>query len=149
MAQGYLIQTPGEAIHYPAIREEILSIHKDFKIIEGYFDPWNSIEMGQNLIKHRVNMVKFGMNVANLSEPMKKLDTLMREGKIVHNGSPLLRWALSNVVGKEDHNSNVFPRKSDERLKIDPIIAVLMALAGWLQDTKQESVYQSRGIRIL
>ncbi len=73
----------------------------------------------------------------------------MREGKIRHNGSPLLRWCLGNVVAKEDHNGNVFPRKSHSKLKIDPIIAVLMALALHLQDTAVESVYEKRGVRML
>lgn len=144
---GHLTATRGEAINYEYIKEEILDLNKNFKVLEAFYDPWNAIEMGQSLEKKRVNAIKFQMNVANLSEPMKKLDSLMREGKIVHNGSPLLRWALSNVVAKEDHNGNVFPRKSEERLKIDPIIAILMALAGWLQDAKKESVYHERGIR--
>ncbi len=102
--------------------------------------------MAQKL-SNKMEMVKIAMNTANLSEPMKKLDTLMREGKIRHNGSPLIRWCLGNVVAKEDHNGNVFPRKSHTKLKIDPIIAILIALAGHLQDTSKESVYEGRGIR--
>ncbi|MNG37487.1 Phage Terminase [compost metagenome] len=70
----------------------------------------------------------------------------MRQGKVRHNGSPLLRWCLGNVVAKEDHNGNVFPRKSHEKLKIDPIVAILMAMAGWIQDEQVDSVYESRGI---
>jgi Phage terminase-like protein, large subunit len=97
----------------------------------------------------KIEMVKFAMNTANLSEPMKKLDSLMREGKIRHNGSPLLRWCLGNVVAKEDANSNVYPRKSHVRLKIDPIIAVLMALAMWIQDDSVDSIYSERGIRTI
>jgi phage terminase large subunit-like protein len=80
---------------------------------------------------------------------MKKFDALMRAGKIRHNGSPLFRWCLGNVVAKEDHNGNVFPRKSHSKLKIDPVVAALMSLAGWLQTEEVESVYETRGIRTL
>lgn len=148
IAKGFLIKTPGAAINYDFIRTEAENLAKDFRVIECLYDAWNATETAQKL-SNKIEMVKIAMNVANFSEPMKKLDALMRAGKIRHNGSPLLRWCLGNVVAKEDHNSNVFPRKSHEKLKIDPIIAILMALAGWLQDEETDSVYQDRGLRVL
>lgn len=148
IAKGFLIATPGAAINYDFIRKEAEELGKKLKIIECLYDAWNATETAQKL-SNKIEMVKIAMNVANLSEPMKKLDALMRAGKIRHNGSPLLRWCLGNVVAKEDHNGNVFPRKSHTKLKIDPIIAILMALAGWCQDENLDSVYEERGIRTL
>ncbi len=148
VAKGFLIATKGDAINYDFIRGEAEEWAKNFRVLECLFDSWNATEMAQKL-SSKIEMVKFAMNTANLSEPMKKLDTLMREGKIRHNGSPLLRWCLGNVVAKLDHNDNVFPRKSHTKLKIDPIIATLMALAGHLQDTAKDSVYETRGIRTI
>lgn len=144
--KGFLFATPGEAINNNLIREDIEAQRKVHKILECGYDAWNATEMAQNL-SNKIEMIKFAMNVANLSEPMKKLDTLIREKKIRHNGSPLLRWCLGNVVAKEDHNQNVFPRKSHPKLKIDPIVAILIALALWLQDNTKESIYETRGIR--
>lgn len=148
VAKGFLISTPGAAINYDFIRNEAEELAKKIKIAECLYDAWNATETAQKL-SNKIEMVKIAMNVANLSEPMKKLDALMRAGKLRHNGSPLLRWCLGNVVAKEDHNGNVFPRKSHTKLKIDPIIAILMALAGWLQIDQIESVYEERGIRTL
>jgi phage terminase large subunit-like protein len=98
-------------------------------------------------MKERLNMVEFRMNTANLSEPTKNLDVLIRKGQIRHNGSELLRWCMSNVVVKEDANGNIYPRKNNEKLKIDPVIAIIMALATWMQKEVVESVYEQRGIR--
>jgi len=148
IAKGFLIQTKGQAINYDNIKGDAEEIARTYRVQECAYDAWNATEMAQKLAG-KIEMVKMAMNVANFSEPMKKLDSLMREGKIVHNGSPLLRWCLGNVVGKEDHNSNVYPRKSHVKLKIDPIIAILMALALWLQNEEKSSVYESRGIRVL
>lgn len=145
---GFLIATKGAAINYDYIREECEAFAKDHRIIECLYDSWNATETAQKL-SSKIEMVKIAMNVANFSEPMKKLDAYIREGKIRHNGSPLLRWCLGNVVAVEDHNSNVYPRKSHVKLKIDPIIAILMALAGHLQDESVESVYETRGLRVL
>lgn len=146
IANGHLIQTKGEVIDQDQIRDQILKDAKDFKIDEVLCDPWNTLNLMKQLENERLNVTEFKMNVANLSEPTKTLDVLMRTNKIFHNGSPLLKWAIGNVIAKEDNNANVFPKKSHERLKIDPIISLLMALASWLQDTKKQSVYESRGI---
>jgi phage terminase large subunit-like protein len=148
IARGHLIKTPGAAINYDFIRAEIEQLAKDHRVLECGYDAWNATETAQKL-SNKIEMVKVAMNVANLSEPMKKLDALMRSGKLRHNGSPLLRWCLGNVIAKEDHNGNVFPRKSHEKLKIDPIVAILICLALWLQDEDIESVYETRGIRRL
>ena len=89
------------------------------------------------------------MTTGNLSEPMKMLDALIREGKFRHNGDPILRWCLGNVVAKADHNDNVFPRKSHEALKIDVAVALIMALAGWIQNDSEGSIYEEQGMRVL
>ncbi len=148
VARGFLIATPGAAINYGFICTEAEQLAKDHKVLECLYDAWNATETAQKL-SNKIEMVKVAMNVANFSEPMKKLDALMRSGKLRHNGSPLLRWCLGNIVAKEDHNGNVFPRKSHTKLKIDPIIAILMALAGWLQTEQTDSIYEERGIRTL
>lgn len=148
VSEGSLIKTKGAAINYDHIKEEILTLDKEYRVEECMYDAWAATELAQNL-SDRIEMVKVAMNVANFSEPMKKLDALIRSGKVRHNGSKLLRWCLGNVVAKEDHNSNVFPRKAHKKLKIDPIIALLMALAGWLQEGDEKSVYEDRGLRIL
>lgn len=149
VAANELIVTKGAAINHEFIKENILQSTKDFRTGEVFYDPWNCEAIAQDLAKENVDVVKFPMNVANFSEPMKKLDALIRQGKIRHNGSSLLRWCIGNVVAKVDHNDNVFPRKSHEKMKIDPVIALLMALAGWLAYPDKESVYEQRGIRSL
>jgi phage terminase large subunit-like protein len=148
IGKGFLIKTPGAAINYEHIQKDAEELAKEYRVIECLYDPWNATETAQRL-SNKMEMVKFAMNVGNFSEPMKKLDAAIREGKVRHNGSPLLRWCLGNVVAKEDHNGNVFPRKSHEKLKIDPIVAFLMAIGGWIQDSDEDSVYESSGIRMI
>lgn len=149
LQDGSLIQTKGAAINYEKIQEQITEDTKTFRVEECMYDAWNATELAQRM-SDKVEMVKVPMNTANLSEPMKKFDSLMRSGKIKHNGSKLLRWCVGNVIGKEDHNGNVFPRKSYEKMKIDPVVALLLALAGWVAAGDDgESVYEVRGIRKL
>jgi phage terminase large subunit-like protein len=147
VAKGYLIKTKGEAINQEFIEKELKQMCKDFRVLDVCLDPWNSVKLMQDLQKDRVPTTEFRMTVANLSEPMKKMDVLIREEKIFYNGSPLLNWSFGNVVAKIDAANNVFPRKNNEKLKIDPVIALLMSLASWLQSGTEESVYNQRGLR--
>ena len=149
IGKGYLIATKGEAIQYTNLFDMMKEDRQKFKIQEALFDPWNATEFAQKLIAEKINTVEFRMNTSNLSEPTKTLDALIRKGEVVHNGSPLLRWCLGNVVCKEDAAGNVYPRKSHEKLKIDPIMAIIMALASWTQKEQKESIYESRGLRVL
>jgi len=147
IGEGHLIKTPGAAIHYPQIKAEILELKKRFKIIEVLFDPWNAMEMAQSLSQEGIETVEFRMNTSNLSEPTKTLDALIRTGKIKHNGSPLVRFCIGNVVCKPDAAENVFPRKLSEKLKIDCAVSMIMSLAPYLQKEIKESIYLERGIR--
>lgn len=145
---GWLIQMPGAVIDYIQFGEELKEDADTFNIRQCAYDPWNATEMSQRMGEY-IEMVEFRQNTGNFSEPMKTLDALIRQQKIEHRGSPLMRWALANVVSKEDANGNVFPKKpkKDRKMKIDPIVASIMALALWLQDTETESIYESHGIR--
>lgn len=147
--KGYLIQTKGAAIHYPQISAQVFEDNKKFKIAEVMVDPWNSLEFSQKLMAERIETAEFKMNVGNFSEPTKTFDALIREGKIRHNGSPLLSWCLSNVVCTYDVLDNVLPKKTHESLKIDPVIAIIMAFAGWMQEKDEKSVYEERPILVI
>lgn len=142
---GNLILTKGEAINFEHIQKDIEEWGRKFRVKECIYDAWNATQMAQTL-SSKIEMVKMPMNAGNLSEPTKTLEALIREGKVRHNGSKLLRWCLGNIVAKEDHNGNVFPKKSHRLLKIDPAVAVIMAMAGWIQDDTVQSVYERRGI---
>lgn len=149
IGSGHLIATKGEAIHYPHISNDLVGHSRRFKFAEVFYDPWNATSFAQDLVAARLPMCEFRFNTANLSEPTKNLDALIRQGKVRHNGSPLLRWCIGNVVCKIDAADNVFPKKNHERLKIDPVIAIIMAMAGHLQKEEKKSVYEARPLRFI
>lgn len=144
--EGSLFLMSGETINFENLQSEIINDSKKLKINAVHADPWSASDTMQRLSNNRIETLEFRMTTANLSEPMKMLDALIREKKIRHNGSGLLRWCLGNVVAKEDNNSNYFPRKSHSALKIDPIVAAIMALAGYIAEEQNESIYKDRGM---
>lgn len=59
---------------------------------------------------------------------MKQLDALIRSGSIIHDGDPILTWAITNTCGKYDAKDNVYPRKEGEANKIDPVVSLIFTI---------------------
>jgi len=148
--KGWLNVMPGPVINYMRLQDELEEISKKILIESFYYDPWNAREFSQRMIEKDINMVEFSMNTSNLSEPTKKFDALIREEKIFHDGNPMVSWCIGNVVAKKDAKDNVFPKKEIEDNKIDPAIAGIMALAGYVQyENEDQSAYDRQDKIIL
>lgn len=68
-------------------------------------------------------------NVANLSDPLKKVSGLIH-GHDLKLDDQLLPWSLSNLRVKVDANGNVYPNKARAVDKIDPVLALIQSY--WL-----------------
>ena len=90
--------------------------------------------------------------MANFSEPMKAIEAMIYDGRIHHNGCPVLSWMVSNVVCHTNAKDEVYPRKEFAENKIDGLVGIIMAMRKWIvpEDEKATpSVYRERGIRTL
>ncbi len=74
-------------------------------------------------------MIEVRPTVLNFSEPMKTLEALVLQRKLIHDGDPVLTWMASNVVAHMDAKDNIYPRKERPENKIDGIVALIMAIA--------------------
>ncbi len=89
----------------------------------------------RDLMDEGLTCVEMRPTLPNFSDPMKTLDGLIRSKRIVHNGDPVMTWAISNVVTRADAGERVYPRKERPENKIDPVVALIMALG---RETKRE-----------
>ncbi len=137
--EGWITPTPGEIIDYDVIKDDIAVLSSLFEISEIAYDPWQATQLATDLAKTGAKMVEYRMTVQNMSEPMKQLDALIRSGGIKHSADPVATWSLANVVAKTDAKDNVYPRKAREENKIDPTVALIMALGrAILSEPKKE-----------
>lgn len=127
--EGFLTITDGEIIDYDYIMEDILHFSTLFQVREVAYDPHQATMLVTELTKKGVPVVEIRPTVLNFSEPMKFLESLIRAGKITHDGDPVMSWQISNVTAKEDKKENVYPTKSRRENKIDSVVALLMAFA--------------------
>jgi phage terminase large subunit-like protein len=127
-AGGRLTVCEGDVIDYAPIVADAGAACAKFNVTEMPFDPNRAWGVFPQLQAAGVPVIEYRIVVLTMSEPMKFLDALIRSGKIEHDGDPVLAWAISNVVATEDKKENVFPNKPSAEKKIDPAVALIMAL---------------------
>jgi phage terminase large subunit-like protein len=148
--EKWLTATPGNIIDFDTIRDDIIEDCGQYSLKEIAIDPWQATWMITQLRAKKVNAFEFRQIVSMMSEPMKQLDALMRDGKLLHDGNPITSWCLSNVKGQEDKKENVYPYKERDVEFIDGAIAILMAFArAHVNSVQAKSVYEGRGLRTL
>src|SRR5690606_26213103 len=91
------------------------------QIQEVCFDPYGARQFANDMAAAGYTCVEIPQRIPVLSEPTKKFRELVLQGKIVHDGSPLLTWCLSNAVEIMDSNQNIKLSKKhkDDSQRID------------------------------
>lgn len=125
---GRLTVTDGTVVDYERIEDDLKEDAGRFRLTEVPYDPFQAMQFSQRMMAEGINMVEMRATVLNFSEPMKELEKLVLEGKIEHDGDPVLTWMVSNVVCHRDAKDNIYPRKDREENKIDGVVALIMAL---------------------
>lgn len=149
VAQGHIIATEGNVIHYDAIEKKIEELGKKYHILEIAVDRWNATHVIQNLEGEGFTMVPFGQGYKDMSPPTKEFYKLLMEGNIIHGGNPVLRWMAGNVVVETDAAENIKVTKAKSPEKIDGIVATIMALDRAIRNQGDtSSIYDERGILV-
>ena len=125
---GYLERSEGATNDFDVIEQEIKATASQFDVRGIAFDPWNAKQMMDHLMADGAKVVEVRPTVDNFSPALKELLALIAEKRIHHNGDPVMAWAMSNLVGHTDAKDNIFPRKERPENKIDPVVALLMAM---------------------
>ena len=134
--QGLLTVTDGNIIDFSVIRDDVVSLSAEYGVQAVGYDPHQATMLVTQLQDEGVPVVEFRPTVLNFSEPMKQVDALIRDRKLAHDGDEVMTWAMSNVVAKMDAKDNVYPRKERDENKIDPFVALCMAMGLAMKDDR-------------
>ena len=128
-ADGWIRATQGEVLDIEAVREELLEDNRTFNLTEVPYDPAQLTQFAGEMLNEGVPMVEIRPTVLNFSPAMKELEELVAGKRLVHNGDPVLAWAIANVVCHRDAKDNIYPNKEKPENKIDPAVALIMAIS--------------------
>ena len=133
--EAHLIPTPGNTVDYQYLLDNKKKKQGQLNVKNNEFDEWNAQMLMNDLQAAGFPVTLFSQGIRNISWPTKEFQKLIYEGKIIHDGSPVLAWALASCVIYEDPNENIKVHKGQSQAagrRVDPIIASIMALGGTL-----------------
>jgi phage terminase large subunit-like protein len=134
---GYLVKTPGNVTDYTRIADDLVEDAQKYRIIQIPHDPHHAAALVQFIQAREdwpqdIEFVEILPTRGNFSPAMKELEAAVLERRIHHNGDPVLAWAMSNVVALTDRREDLFPDKAAPENKIDPAVALIMAIRQWI-----------------
>ncbi len=127
--EGFLIATPGNVVDYDAVRRVLGEWGTAFDVREIGFDPWNATDLVTRLEgQDGFTCVPIRQGFRSLSAPTKALEKAILSQALRHDGHPVLRWNIGNVVVEPDAAGNYKLAKDRSTEKIDGASALVNAI---------------------
>jgi phage terminase large subunit-like protein len=128
--QGHLLTFPGRTTDPKALALKIAELHGVFNIQALAYDRWRIEDLKRKLdaIGCSVSLVPFGQGFKDLSPAVDVLERLVEEGKLRHANPPVLAMAAANAKVELDAAGNRKISKRRSIGRVDPVIALAMAL---------------------
>jgi len=150
--EGWLTLTRGGVVDYRFVKDWIVERVKErgYVVSEWCIDPWGAGQLSNDLQDAGETVVEIIQGIKTLSEPTKDFRGMVYSQRIVHDGSPVIAWAMGNaVVDKVDRNENIILNKTKSKERIDPVAATINAHVRAMTREQTDSVYNRRGMRSL
>ncbi len=146
--EGFITLTPGETLNYDFVEAEDERMRAKYQVVSSGIDPWQAIQFRADLEQKGVTIEKVPQTNQNLHAVVEEFERLLQVKGVRHGGHPVLEWVASNVILNIDARGNKRIDKQTSPEKIDPIAAILNALAVSMTAVppKGPSVYERRGV---
>lgn len=132
--QGYLIETNGNVTDYDLVLNEIMKINDTSTITKISYDQWNATDIAIRLTELGMPLEPYSQSLASMNMPTKTLERFILGGQVVIDNNPITLWCFENAKTKFDYNDNVRIIKNSVMQKIDGVVAMIMAMGGYLKD---------------
>lgn len=134
---GFLKICPGDTIDYADVESTIAEAKRTFDLKMVGFDPYLSRTITQRLMPI-VSVVEIPQDMKNMSPAMKEVERGMLEHTMRHVHNTCFRWTFGNVRCAVDGNENIKPMKNRSPGRIDPAVALIIAVAVWMIDRNKK-----------
>ena len=131
--EGYCTLTEGNTVDYSDLVDDVLQAKAKYgwNVKELTYDPYAAEYCTQDIQKSGITRVSVPQRIGKLSEPTKFFKKIVLEGNLIHDGSPLLTWCVSNAVVKTDDQENIMLSKKNrtDTQRIDLLAASINAFS--------------------
>jgi phage terminase large subunit-like protein len=128
--QGHLLTFPGRSTDPHMVAMKVAELHGLYGIKALAYDRWRIEDIKRELdsIGCSVELIPFGQGYRDLSPAVDVLERLVEEGKLRHANNPVLTMAAANAKCETDSAGNRKLSKRRSTGRIDPLVALTMAL---------------------
>lgn len=126
---GHVVMTDGNATDFDVIAADLRRYCSLFDVQEIPFDPAMSRYFATTLVAEGLPLVEIRQAPMFFTQPCIHIENIVLEGKLRHDGNPVMTWMMSNVVLSVSKFSGLkHPTKERPEAKIDGPVAMLMAM---------------------
>ena len=140
---NYLQTTSGNVTDYDYITKAILDTSEVTDLRNIFYDRYNATQWAIQCTEAGLPMEPFSQTIGNFNVATKAFERLMLSSQVRLNDNPITRYCIRNVEIRRDMNGNVKPNKVSDKKKIDGVIAMLQALAAYI-----DSASNYKGVQI-
>lgn len=144
--ESYLTLCPGGTIDYDAVELAIRQLNDDYDLQAIWADPMFASGLEQRLERDGIPFGTLKQSIQYLSPGTVKTEELIAEGRLAHDGDPVLRSACQHAKAYRDCNNNARLDKRSSKSLIDPAMALVMAVSAW-HTVSPESVYEANDLK--
>jgi phage terminase large subunit-like protein len=142
---GVLRTMPGVVASYKFMREAILEDAGRWVVDSIAVDRlFQGLELASDLEDEGFTVAPVGMGFLSMAPLMREFERLVTAGRLHHGGHPVLRWCVDNLQVKTDPAGNRKPTRASADVKIDLVIAVLLAIDRWARQAAAVPVEDDR-----
>lgn len=149
-AMGDLTIIPGASIRNSDVKNMITELFNELPKCQGcYYDPYKMRECALDLEETGIPMISVSMGPGNVSEPSKKMESLINDSLFHYNESRLMDYAAScaMISVSKFGNAMIYRDPGASRVdRIDPLIATILALSGATLIKVEVNIYENRGM---
>ena len=138
IADGQIIATDGNVTDYSYIKAKIIELAQQYDIKDIAFDRFNASQLVIDLQNEGITMFPFGQGFISMSSPTKELERLVKDAQLKHDGNPVTRWMMGNIMLRTDPAGNIKIDKAKSGDKVDGPVSIVMALGTAMQDAAKE-----------
>lgn len=121
---GILIKTK-----YPisAMEHDLVEACEQDDVNDVAYDPHGGQQFAENIEQEGITIASMAQNCSHFHEPISDLKQAITDGRLRHDGNPLLRWCVKNAILISNRQDRWMYDKRDSADKIDPVVAMTMA----------------------
>jgi phage terminase large subunit-like protein len=126
---GWITPTRGAATDRLAIARTLADVRSRYDLQGIAFDRWRFEDLKQLLGEDGIELplIEFVPGFKSYAPAVDAFERAVVDGKMQHNGSPILKWQAGNVVIETDAAANRKPAKNKSIDRIDGLVASIMA----------------------